>query len=334
MIHVAAALAAFAHRRARDVDPGWPVRVFPALAAVTIFFADPVLRPFGKLLADFPPMMDAIVDLGQQARGDGRAGVLTQWDLGSIVSYTTGLPTVTNGFGAYLGEETFREAEAVMAQGPAELDAFCARREVRFVLSGGMALNMRIAVTGRGPFVRALDAKGAILDLEYMKAFGNAPMVIGGSAIPGANVRHLEHLMPISASRAAVPHLEFPLPAFWVFERVKGARLTGSAPPRARVHATLEFREQGRPHTWRAYADTGPDGRFELVVPFPSRLVRPSLHSAERWSVRAGDGPAVLVDVPEAAVREGQTLPLGRLEAASRPVPSARDGSPRDGRRG
>jgi hypothetical protein len=330
MIHLAVALAGFAHWRQREAHGAWPVRLFPAIAVIALVFADPVLRPVDKMIGAFPPEAGAALALREEAGADRSEGVLTAWDSGHLVAYTSGLPTVTNGFGPYLGEALFQEAESVLAAGPAELDAFLARRRLRFVVAGAMASSIKI-VKGAVPFSRVPGARKAVLNLDYMRSFGNAPLVIGGSGIPGIGVRHLEHLLPVFATVQQPPGLEFPLPHVWVYERVAGARLSGTAHPGARVLATLDFEEQGRPHVWRAFADAGPDGRFTLTLPFPSGFRRPALSSAPRWSLRTGDGPAVQVDVPERAVRDGVTVPVGALRGVAA-VPRPRDVSPQVGR--
>jgi asparagine N-glycosylation enzyme membrane subunit Stt3 len=316
MIHLAAVLAAVAHRRHVPGTPAlWTVRIFPALVAVVPVFTDPTLRPEARLTGGFPPWVAAGLGLRELSADDRGHGVLTQWDAGHLVAYTSGLPTVTNGFGAYLGEQGFREAESSFAGSPGALDALLARRRVRWVVAGGLTTPLADAVPGRQPFARLEDAK-KILDLEYFRAFGNSPLVIGGSGIPGAGVRHLEHLMPVFATVQRPPRLEFPLPALWVYERVAGARLRGLAPAGARVLATLEFKEQARPHTWRAFCDAGADGRFDLVVPFPSGLVRATVTSAPSWSLRVDGGQPVAVDVPERAVRSGAVIEVGRVPPA------------------
>ncbi len=58
-----------------------------------------------------------------------------------------------------------------------------------------------------------------------------------------------------------------------LFEVVPGARLAGDAPPGALVEASLRLRARasGRELVYRQSGRAGPDGRFELVVPHPSR---------------------------------------------------------------
>ncbi len=313
MIDVAAVLAALAHRR-RARQSLSAARVFPAVAALVLIACDPILRP--SLVPPYifqPPVVAAALDLRDHARGDAPTGVLTPWDLGHTMSVLSGLPTLTNGFGPYLDAGVFDEADRVFREDPDALDVLLARHRSRFVVAGAMESPLLAAVNGRSPFVLARGAKGAILDLEYMKAFALSPLIIGGSAIPGSDVHHLEHLLPLFASKEQPPRLAFGLPSLWVYERVPGARLVGTAPPGARVLASLEFREQGRPHQWRAFTDAGDDGRFELVIPFPTAYARPTLSSAAAYAIRLEEGPVVEVQVPERAVRAGEVIRVGAV---------------------
>jgi hypothetical protein len=316
MIHLAATLAAFAHRRQGAAgSTRWPARVFPALIALVLVFADPVLRPT-RSQGSFPPSVAAGLGIRELAGDDRSMGVLTQWDAGHFVGFSSGLPTVTNGFGAYLGEALFNESEGIFSGSAEALDAYLTRRRVRWVVAGGSTAPLLGAVKGHGPFALPNGSRKAVLDLDYFRSFGASPLVIGGSGIPGAGVHHLEHLMPVFATVQLTPGLEFPLPELWVYERVTGARIRGTAPAGARVLAALEFKEQARPHTWRAWVDAGADGAFELVVPFPSALVRGTVAAAPRWSVHVDGGPPVEVDVPESAVRSGGLVNVRRLRAA------------------
>jgi dolichyl-diphosphooligosaccharide--protein glycosyltransferase len=105
-----------------------------------------------------------------------------------------------------------------------------------------------------------------------------------------------------------------------VFERVAGARVTGRAPPGARVEARLALRslETGRSLGYERTIHAGQDGRFELA------LAHPTGSAGSRASLRA-DGPYVLrivsagleppplreLEVSEAQVREGARIEIG-----------------------
>jgi hypothetical protein len=118
--------------------------------------------------------------------------------------------------------------------------------------------------------------------------------------------------MPRFASAQLVDGFAFPLPALWAYERVPGARLRGRAEPGARVVVELPFVERGRPHVYRAWGVAGANGRFEIVVPLPTGLARPTLRTAAVAAARARGAP-VAVAIPEEAVRAGTVLALPPL---------------------
>jgi hypothetical protein len=317
MINVAAALAAAAHWRG-SVSGKAMLRLFPVAAAAVLILSDPTLR--GAISPDWlrlPPAASAGVALRDLARGGAPSGVLTSWGQGHLVGFTSGLPTPTNGFGSYLDAASFREAESVLTSDGATLDAYLGRKRIRFVLAGALTGEL-ISVGGLGPFESASGAAASVLNLAYMKSYGLSPLVIGGSAIPGAGVRHLERLMPVFGTIEQPAGLAFSIPALWIYERVAGAQVVGKAPPGSRVIASLDFREQGRPHVWRAFADAGPRGDFELILPFPTSVIRPGLSSGPRYALRVDDGPSVEVAVPEGIVRSGETVRAGVIRAGTR----------------
>jgi hypothetical protein len=118
--------------------------------------------------------------------------------------------------------------------------------------------------------------------------------------------------MPRFASAKAVGGLKFDLPLLWSYERVAGARLRGRTAPKARVVASIPLVEQGRSHQWRAFTDADASGAWELVLPVPSSLVRPTLQTGAAYELRAGKGAPATIELPEAAVRGGATVELAR----------------------
>jgi hypothetical protein len=145
---------------------------------------------------------------------------------------------------------------------------------------------------------------------DYMISVPLAPLLIAGSGVPNWNVSHLPHLMPRAASLGVVSGLAFRLPFLWSFERVQGALVRGVAPGRQRVVAELPFSEHGRPHTYKAWIDPAPDGRWSLVLPFPSGLMRPTLRSGPTWRLSVGGGAPREFTLSEAEVRSGAVIEL------------------------
>jgi hypothetical protein len=259
-----------------------------------------VLQAAALDLADAPPV----------ERGRG-AGVLAPWDFGHDLLVLGGRPVVANGFGSYLAPDALSDVERAYRGDLAGLLAIMRERDLGFLVAGSF---LDATYAGAPPF--AASPQGGVLDLARLAARDTAPLAIGGSGVPAARVPHIAAFLPRFASPEPVPGLAFPLPQLWVYERVTGARLRGRATPGALVVAELPFRENGRPHVWKAWCDAAPDGRFELTVPIPTGWARPTLWTAPAWHLRAGGGAARAVEVPEAAVRGGYAIDAGELPAA------------------
>ena len=276
-----------------------------AACAVAWCLADPRLRP--RLALPDPgreAVMEAALDLrdAPPVRPGARSGALTYWGHGHQVRVFGRRPVVVNGFGTYLDPASFRESTGLLRLDEPALMQLMDRRDLGYLVFGPAVAFLAGEEVGVRPFA------GRVLNPEFMGQVPLAPLLIAGSGIPATGVRHLAHLMPRHASEATVPGLGFPLPQLWTYERVEGARLGGTGAPRARVVAELPFREHGRPHVYKAWADVSPDGRWELTLPVPSGLARGSFRTDAVWTVRVGEGPARAVAVGEAAVRGGAAI--------------------------
>ncbi|MGB8930390.1 MAG: STT3 domain-containing protein, partial [Anaeromyxobacteraceae bacterium] len=314
MIDAAAVFAAIAQRK-RDRPRLAAVRLFPALAVAVLVAADPKLREaLTPAWARIRPEASAALALRDLAHGRSEEGAFSAWDHGHMVNVMSGLPTPTNGFGSYLDAAEFEASGRILKADARAFDAYLSAHRLRWVVAGATCTPLVFSLA-RPPFRADASRRGGVMDLEAMKSAPLSPLLIGGSGIPGAGLKHLERLMPVFGTTDQIAGLAFPLPALWVYERVPGAKLVGSAPAGARVVATLRFREQGRPHAWKAFADTGADGAFELIVPFPTGLLRPAVDSDRRYALSVNDGPPTEAEVPESAVRAGATVRVGRIAA-------------------
>lgn len=284
------------------------------LAAVGLAAVDPRLRT--RLAISAPGVPDAIqsaaLDLRAGARPPrgGGAGVATSWELGHYVEVIGGRPVVANGFGSYLDEAGFEEMARLDQGSEADLYATLERRDLGFLVGGAATMPGRAPGSAAGVFERGENG-AVVLGRAYLRQVPLSPLLIAGSGVPALDVRHLSRLLPRFASAQRVAGVSFSLPVLWVYERVPGARLSGTAPPGVRVTAELPFRERGWPHTYRAWSDAGADGRWEIVVPVPTGFARPSLWTGPSWHVRAGDGTPIEVAVPESAVRGAGHIAVG-----------------------
>ncbi|HUR68332.1 MAG TPA: oligosaccharyl transferase, archaeosortase A system-associated [Candidatus Thermoplasmatota archaeon] len=107
-----------------------------------------------------------------------------------------------------------------------------------------------------------------------------------------------------------------------LFERVEGARITGTVAPGAKVEATVALvldHSDGRARQWdhTVSATAGPDGSFEVVWPYPTtEFLTPAeggtntlAHTQGQVLVRAG-ALAKRIDVTERQVLDGETVPV------------------------
>ncbi len=276
-----------------------------------LFLADPPSRAnlflAGPIVGD--PVQESVEALREWKTTAGPApGVLSNWSYGHQLQVQAGVPVAVNGFGSYLDEAAFWRAVDVFSGEPSGLDELMVSQRLGALVAGAATIGQE--VTGAGD---SLSFANGQLNKAYMTSIPTSPLLIAGSAVPGWSVPHLPHLMPIHASQAFVAGLSFPLPFLWVFERVPGATIRGSAPPEARVVAELRFTEHRRPHTYKAFASADAQGAWSLVLPFPSGLVRPAFVSAPRWSVTAPGCDSLEFELTEQAVRGGDTIELAPL---------------------
>jgi len=140
------------------------------------------------------------------------------------------------------------------------------------------------AVVGAGEaFVRRFDSLAEAR--AYVREDGSA-QVGGVDGIPAERVPALEHyrLVHASASEYDTETLSGRERGarMKTFERVPGATVRGRAPPNATVTASVRLSPaDGAAFTYRQRARAGPDGEFELTLPY-------STTGYDEWGVDAG----------------------------------------------
>ena len=116
-------------------------------------------------------------------------------------------------------------------------------------------------------------------------------------------------------------------PAVKVFEHVAGARLVGQATPGAAVEASLELVARAAGHSFRysRVGRAGANGRYELVVPYPTAAAgsQADVWARGDYELRTTDGAqAILVaqaHVSEADLEEGRTVAVAPLPDVGSP---------------
>ncbi len=112
------------------------------------------------------------------------------------------------------------------------------------------------------------------------------------------------------------------MPSVKIYRVVPGARLRGSAAPGARVVARIDMgvKASQRRFTYEHGVPVGPDGRFELRVPYPSDVDVDDLTPLSKWTIEVvrpdGSRPETRSQFPvtEAQIRSGVAIELGPLQ--------------------
>jgi hypothetical protein len=201
--------------------------------------------------------------------------------------------------------ESFLDVKRAFEGDEERLLATMERYDLGIVLGGGRVLMNHQPQPGGIPSTAGTPPG---LNPAYMRAMPLSQLLIGGSALPGIDLPHLERLLPVHASETVARNLGTPVPVLWAYERVPGAVLAGRGSPGERVVGEIQLVEHGRPHRYRAWTRVGDDGLWKMRVALPSAFRRTTLRSGSSWTVGIGSAPPLDVAVPETAVRGGSTI--------------------------
>ena len=169
------------------------------------------------------------------------SGVLTKWDYGHTVLSVAGRPVVAAGFGPWPGEQGFREVMSALQGDEPSLVELMQRRRLDFLVTGLYAFlpSVHVADPDADPPFWVSPRDGQVeINLDFFAERPLSPLILGGTGLSAAGVAHAAHLRPRFVSPQRIPGLGgAPIFEFWVYERVAGARLRGTAPAGARVVA-------------------------------------------------------------------------------------------------
>ena len=221
-------------------------------------------------------------------------GVLCNWGAGHLLRYRSERPMVQDNFGVYGGRRTFDRAwDYYAARDEATAVAIAGELRVRYVVADPLGAG------SRQPYPPDALAR------RLAQNFGSLHELPRGRGEVSALVHHrlLFHTSSSARKSLVTPMRE---PAVSVWEIVRGARVEGTAPPGARVVATLALTTaEGRRHPYRNATQAGDDGHWRLTLPYPTdRSFSPAVRAGSHYRLEAGPREARL-EVPEAAVRAG-----------------------------
>jgi len=143
------------------------------------------------------------------------------------------------------------------------------------------------------PFSECIYARMSLGD-------GSEKTVIGRRHPP------LVHLRLTMESDTSYRFADTVVALFKVFEAVPGARLTGTAEPAQRVRLRLSLRTNtGRQFLYRSGTTAAADGRFEIVVPYPTEPWGAPVTPRGSYRVKIGEN-VHRVEVSEEDVLKGR----------------------------
>jgi asparagine N-glycosylation enzyme membrane subunit Stt3 len=226
-------------------------------------------------------------------------GVLGPWGWGHALRYASQRPMVQDNFGDDVGTEGWEAAEAYFrAESEFAGLALLERLRVRYVVVGPTGSGHGKGYPPASLFARLRRQDG-----------GPVPAASGGSLLAASSLSRHRLVYESKPFRAGVRR-----PYLTVFEVVRGARLGGTAEPRALVEARLGLRTRSRELGFVARAAADAAGRYVLVLPYASGA-RGEVESAAHYELRSG-GKVAEASVSEEQVQRGERVEAPPLRAA------------------
>jgi len=235
--------------------------------------------------------------------------VLSSWGDGHLLRYAGERPMTQDNFlghVAYGGPETFALADRY----------FAATREAE-ALAIGDQLGIRYVVVSP-------DGSGHSAGYRPDSVFAALHGRTGSEGVVTLRGRRID-LPALSHHRLIHEWLPGGQPAasYRLYERVAGARVSGSTRPSAVVEARLELAADRSRYAYEQHVVADREGRYALVLPYPNAPFSDQVRALGPWELSAGDATAH-VEVSERAVQEGELVEGPTLQA--RVAPSTRGG--------
>ncbi|MFO0626419.1 MAG: hypothetical protein U0325_12470 [Polyangiales bacterium] len=246
------------------------------------------------------------------ARGR-RPAVFAHWVMGHEVLFLAQRPVLVTGFGPYTSRATWDELEPTWRGDEAAMLTALDAHDARFLTFPASAILSQRSASGERAVKRSARG-GLVVSATFLREAPIAAALLGGSGAPSMGVRHLAGLRPIFVDRGRVQGLVTAVPTNWIYERVRGARLTGEAPRGASVVVSVPMALRDIHRRWEAVA-TVRGTRWSVTVPLSTGWsTRGGVSTGARYTVTVNGARAGDVAVAESAVRDGATIDV-RTEA-------------------
>jgi len=246
-------------------------------------------------------------------------GILAEWLCGEWIQCLGERPATANCMGTHLGRrEPFEDsARFHFVEDEDEANGILSRLCVRYVMTAYFAKNLpnfsriagvdlqQYAVERRTPEGRLVFS----LTPRYYRTMGSRLHERDGTAFrtpDGSGVMPLRHYRLIyEGSRDRQIETGFDLPSLKIFEFVKGAKLTGTAPANSQVIASVQvITNRGRRFRYVTGTTASARNKFDMVVPYSTQGCPFATKAVTSYTVACPSG-AAQVEVPEKSVLEG-----------------------------
>lgn len=240
--------------------------------------------------------------------------VLTPWVWGHWILQLAGQANVANPLGQTETNLNGVRASAAyyLSDNPREADQVLERRGVRYILAAPMLASLesvaRFSMFTADELVRQNPGGKKQVQPLYFRLMNTRLHHFDGRRyrLEGKRIPPLRNLRLVFDCAAPAAELGRRLNYCKLFERVRGARLRGQAPPGSRVALAMSVASnRGRRFDYKDGAVAGADGAYEIQVPYATGQRRGMRVGAARVAIA---GQARQVTVSEAAVREGLTV--------------------------
>jgi asparagine N-glycosylation enzyme membrane subunit Stt3 len=205
------------------------------------------------------------------SQGEPEYGILARWGEGHFINYVARRPAVMGNFGDDLGRDHFLLARSFFTAEPEHSDEILTSLKVRYVVIRSMSESRAMAKT-----------------------------LFAGDGSRLGRYRLLHEVRPFSGTN---------VPSYKIFEFVKGADVSGTAPARSLVVAELDLvTNLGRKARFEMVTEADSSGQYRLRLPYATGTRGPdATHTADRYQIRI-KGSRQPIAIGEQAIQSGSPV--------------------------
>lgn len=265
--------------------------------------------------------------LEQHTAGREVEAVLASWDHGHALEWVAQRASVGTNFGSYVGEDSYLDPwRFFLEEDPRAAETLLERRRARHVLvTGDFSKDLEVMLRLLRPQERRsyllIPQNGPVFTSQRFFPTLAARLMMNGrvgdlqtrSLVgPSLDFLRLVHVSPTKLSAPPpIRHTSAPVPAGWIWERVRGAEIRARGAPgeTLQVELELDYEAARSGLTWIGQGVAGADGSVGVRIPYctnaPNGDARP--RGEARWKLGARSGT---VSVSEEAVQRGERIEL------------------------